>query len=477
MPTGRSYTVAVLAGLSKSASEKIEASSRLRSIDRDDFDAVLAHAVHAPVMELPFPGEVRIDSWWDFHPDALLEKVVGLARLVEARSRLDDPAEMGRLLSEAGAAVSPASAAEGRDRDDGSARAREVAEPGPPVDDEGGLLDSMLGDRDASGPGGRDAGHRATSPSLIDSVIREILEETGGARDLAAEDRWRAAIDAELCERLARILSDESLRRLEATWSGIRRMVGALDDESGTRILLAEYDIEALRRDVASNVPASEWAIADAIREQDPVPGERGVDLLLTDHAFDASVADQRALAGLASLGDALGVPVLAAATGSACAIELADEEELEQWSALQAMPGAARLGLCAPRYLTRAPYGPDGEPVEGLSFDEGPPPDQAAGHCWGSAAFLLGEAVVRAACSPGGVAELARYCEIEGLPIHVGRVDGAPHALGPMEETLTETRLEAWSWMGILPVTAIRGSDAARILEIRSLARQALVL
>ena len=88
-----------------------------------------------------------------------------------------------------------------------------------------------------------------------------------------------------------------------------------------------------------------------------------------------------------------------------------------------------------------------------------------------GSRAAGWGSEVVSALSEYGALGAVERFLALEGLPIHVYRAQGEVHYQGPTEAYLSESRIEAWSGAGIIPVTAVRGQDSARITSLRSLA------
>jgi type VI secretion system protein ImpC len=203
-------------------------------------------------------------------------------------------------------------------------------------------------------------------------------------------------------------------------------------------------------------------------------PGGDAFSALLTDYAFGTSSTDRAMLRHLADLAERARIPVLAAASDPD-ALADAGEAAREDWDELRRHPGARRIGLCAPRLLVRAPYGRDTSPVDAFAFEEAARVEAPESYVWGSSAFGLAQAVVKALSEYGALGAVDRFLALEGLPIHVYRADGEVCYQGPTEAHLTERRIEAWTRAGIIPVTAVRGQDSARITSLRSLAGTAL--
>jgi predicted component of type VI protein secretion system len=440
-----------------------------RHVDWDGFDTALRSFAPVAALDLPFCRSVRLRSWEAFGPDGLCEAIPALGKLLEARSQVGSPGAMQRALAQAGVELTTP--------EGGRAPSREP-EPIPTAD--GDLLDSMLGGsgKSAGASAGSGRGRSAATPvGTVDDAIRRIVESSGDDTDYAAQEAIREAVDAELGRRVRAILRNRRFRRLEATWGGLRGLVRAAESGEDLRVRLLDHAQEAFLAELHRADTVKETALYAALADlSDGGPGGAGVDLLVTDYAFDLEPTGLVGLRGLIDLCEATGTRGVARAAGRATRIEDATEEQLGAWLALRSRPGAERVGLCAPRLLLRPPHGPETAPSERFAFDEEASVEEPASYAWSSAAFGLAHAVVRAHAADGDLARLADFTELEDLPIHVYRAGGEVQYQGPTEEFLTERRLEAYEAMGLVPVTAVRGRDAARILSLRSLAGSPLL-
>jgi type VI secretion system protein ImpC len=454
--------------------------ARFFDIDRDNLDAVLSRLAPRIQLDLPFCRTLRLSSWSDFHPDGLVERVPALQKLLEARGNVGNPPLMRRCLEQGGVDFDQVSGK--GDADDGR-----VDPPEPPARsmDDGDLLDSMLGGgpdeaaapRSPSTSGDGSAGDSATGS--FDRLIREIVDSSGDGTDYAQQDRWRAAIDAELSERMRSLLWHPEFRRLEGSWSALRDLARHSDTGEGLRIRVLDFAREDLLAELAElgeTPKLEESTLYRLIAESEPgLPGKRPFDLLVTDFRVDLEPESLRLLAYLLRLCERARVPLLAAAVGQAGDIRDASERELQAWIYLQSHPGASRIGLCTPEILLRPPYGPETEPVESFAFDEDARAEQPEAYAWGSASFAVARAVTRAYGEDGDLSDLARHTELESLPIHVYREDDEIRQQGPAREIMTEPRLEACQLMGLIPVVTPRGRDSLRIVSLRSLGGSSL--
>jgi len=484
MPASRSHAVAVIGSFSARRAGEPDRGPRFLEVDRDSIDRVMAALEPSVEIAASSIGRLDLTSWGDFHPDQLVERVPWLSRLMAAREAVSEPAEMRRLLAEAGIELEPAGEPAQQTEEpaqvDGNRGSTAAPDASPAPASDGDLLESLLGDAPQAAMSAATRLEAGDPPrdAVLGRAIREILAETTDGTDFAAQDRWRDAIDAELTTRLRIILQDPGFRRLEAGWGALRALVRSADTDGDLRILVADFPQQALDAEIEGGVGLRDSALYELVVEsQAPRPGEHALDLLITDFTFDAGARSRAGLERLAELAESAGLPILAGAGGSATAIDEASEDDLAGWSQLQGQPGAGRIGLCAPRILSREPYGAEGEPIERFRFEEGAGPGHRELYLWVSAVSGVARAAVQALSHHGELAQTARYAELEALPMHVARDEhGDAIAVGPVDQTLTESILEAWSLMGLIPVTGVRGTDTARILSLRSLARSPLM-
>ena len=146
-------------------------------------------------------------------------------------------------------------------------------------------------------------------------------------------------------------------------------------------------------------------------------------------------------------------------------------------WARLRATPEARWLGLVAPRFLLREPYGTRADPCELLPFEELDPHAAHDRFLWGHpalvAGLLLGETFERDGWSlrPGARAEL------DGLPIHTVTDEDGSRNLPCAETLLTERAAERMMEGGIMPLASMKDSDAVRLVRFQSIAQPVAAL
>lgn len=429
------------------------AERRLVPVDRDSFDAALARMAPRIEARLPYCAVLEVRSWEDLSPDGLARGVPALASLIAAREAVGEPERMQALLETAGVAVVPASAEPAP-----VSEGRPAAEPPP---DGGDLLDSMLDRTSSAAPRPRRYADRG-----LDELLAQITERAESV-DFAPQDRWREAIDRELGARVRALLHGDGFRSVEAAWTGLREILRAGDTDEAVRV-----SILPLTR--AQLLDASSDATLERLLygERAATPGAPGVDLIVADYELGDAEDELAALARLGALADRCNAPLLAGAAPALSDLEAPASRAL---ATLAAGGGVDRVALCCPRVLLRLPHGRETLPAEGFEFEESV--DAAAPHyTFGTAAPVVGRAVVRAVTAEGSLAALPRYAAIDGLPFHVYRAGGEVRSQHPVEQVLTDGMLKELTGRGLLPLAAVVSSDEARLVSLRSLGGRSLL-
>jgi len=382
-------------------------------IDRDNFDSVLA--TFAPELRVTFGGSpltIRIRELDDFHPDRLFATLAPFAALRDLRSRLSNT-ETFRAAAAGIFAFDNPPRMESRKAKSGE-----------------GLAD-VLGISDD-----------------WDRAIREIVARHATPRPDPRQPELIAQTDAAIAHHMCAVLHHPAFHEVEAAWRGVDFLVRRL--ETGSRIeihvldvpkdeLLSDAGLAALRYELS----AQEWALIAGLYEVAP--------------------GDEPALMRIAALARSAHAPFIAGLAPDALAVDGA-------FAALRRSPDASYIGLAFPRFLLRLPYGRETVPAETFDFEEMPSPPQHERYLWGhpaiACALLLGEAFSQRGWELVPDTRLL----IDGLPVHVCRLNGDAEARPCAEVQLTEDEIDGLLDCGYIPLVAIRGTDSVRVARIQSI-------
>ncbi|MGE5278310.1 MAG: type VI secretion system contractile sheath domain-containing protein [Acidobacteriota bacterium] len=398
---------------------------------------------------------LRPRSLEDFHPDRILMREPALHELRSIRRGLEDP----ERFAEAAAAVRAWGAQDQTPRRESSPTVPGAAPPGT------GLLEELLG----TGPPSRAA--EATTgdfAGFVEQIVKPHLEPAGGGE----KERLIIRADQEIGVRMRSILHDPAFQAVEAAWRGVDFLLRHLEAGEDLRVEILDASKEELARDLKSAKDLSDSGLyrvlVGSVRE---TPGAIPWTAVAGLYEFGPTVEDVALLARLGKVAAAADAPFLSAAAPSLMAADSfasapdprrwrkAEGEPAEAlWGALRRVPEARYLGLAAPRFLLRLPYGARTEPTEHFVFEEfeGAPAHQ--GYLWGNPSLLCLVLLE----SPG---------MLTGLPLHVYERDGETRLQPCAETVLPLSVAEAMLERGVMPVLALPNRDAVGIARMQSVA------
>lgn len=450
------------------------ASRRAVRVDRDSVDAAIGR--FAPELRLAVkfserPLTVRVAELDDFHPDRLYERLPHFQALREARARAAAPASMQQ----------PAPAPERT-----ASAPRRASRPAS----SGSLLDDILGDSPeppVSLPSRASASTQAPEADALSEFVRRAVEPHLVHGPSAHELQLVAPIDAAIADHMRDVLHRTALHDLESVWRSVDFLVRRLDTGDALRVYLVDVTKEELRRDLLGGGVAGDLERSGAHRllvdASVGTPGAPRWALLVGLYEFGADEDDARLLAQLAEIAKAAGAPWVAAAspplagTPSFDAVPDPDDwgtpstKSVAAWRALREGRGARYVGLVAPRFLLRLPYGARTERCERLTFEEIESAESSPHerYLWGNGAvacaLLLGEAFAESGWT------LRPQGDIGGLPMHVASTREGPVAKPCAEALLTQRAAQRMMEAGIMPLASMKDGDAVRLVRFQSIA------
>jgi predicted component of type VI protein secretion system len=405
----------VLAVLADFGGRRPPGTRRLRRVDRDTLDAVVAGlGVEVEVPDGEDVVSLRLERMEDFRPDSFVRRVPGLSGMLaepEPSQQADTP----------------------------------VQDPPHPVPPGPSLLDAIL-----------DVSTAETSPAR--EAIQDLARRVAEPSTMRAPRSRPGAADRRLADAVRAVLYSPRFRAVEAAWWGLATLVREAETGEELRV----YLLDAARED-APLLLAEELA----------TPGAPRPSCILAAYTFGASEYDLAVLERFGAVALAAGVPLIADASpgilGLRDARELGDAGVRQRiglgpgpdaWRAFRALPAATNVTLCLPRVLLRAPYGPAGEQVTTFPFDEALTGRDHERFLWGSAALAYGSVLARGFAAEGWDAPLERYARLDGLPVHVWREGGEECVLPCAEVVMSDATVGRVVEEEVMAVASVRGED-----------------
>jgi type VI secretion system protein ImpC len=432
-------------------------------VDVDNLDAVLARQQLS--LALPLAGEggtvtVALDEMDAFHPDQLVEAVELFGRLRELRRGLASKAGFERaakdVLSWGGAAPLPPPPLSGPER---RARGSAVA------------TDRRLSD--FARLIGRPAAPAADAS--VDALLRRVVGPfVVPARD-ARQEQLTARVDEALTATMRRLLHHPDFQAAEALWRGVEFLVRRIETGARTEIVLYDVSAEELAADLAAGEALERSGLYGMLVEQPALDAQQGpLAAVLGLYQFALTPPHAELLGRVAQIAAAAGAPFVAGIGPDALAIPPHEQHPLirEAFAALQALPAAAYLGLAAPRFLLRLPYGKKTDPIDAFAFEEFSRQEGLAGMLWGHPALLPGLLLAASWTQQGAKMQLGSVLSAGEMPYYVYTdTDGEPVALPCTERLYTERQAVQVAGYRVMPLLSLRGRPEVRLGGFTSLA------
>jgi type VI secretion system protein ImpC len=452
------FRILVLANLRGAAERPPLAERAPVRVDRDDFDAVLERM--QPQVQIRLDGSdaarvtVRIRDLDDLHPDQLYARLPVFKAMRELRKRLDDPATFRQAVREL------------------------TGEPDAPAGPAGGsLLDSILGEIYGSEPA---SPGQARGP-LYRDPLSEFIRAAMSPHLVPGEDPRKAAftqrIDRGIATMMRAVLHDAGFQAVEAAWRAVHLLVRTVETDASLGVWLLDVTREELDADTELERSALYRTIVE--REAGTAGGVPW-SLLAGDFQFGPAAGDVALLARLARIAQATRAPFLAGAHPSLAGapgfegdLDPADwsTAEAPEWAAFRRSAAARSIGLAAPRFLLRLPYGEDGEPCEAFAFEEAEAPAPHESLLWANPAYACATLLARAFSHAGWRMAAAFDPNLSGLPLYLQRVSGETRAQPCAETLMTERAAGRLLERGLMPLASMRDRDAVRLVRLQSVA------
>ncbi len=435
-------------------------------VDADNIDEVLAR--YAPSVVLGAErGSARLEfgTFDDFHPDTLVRNAQLFGRLLDLRSRLQQPGTFAGAVADLDAEL-------GVEPRAGEPHGPQPAiSPGAP-DDAAATLERLLGPSPAGTPSSAGRPHVL---GIVDNLVRQAVAPHVVAAGDSRLPQLLSAVDAATSGIMRGILHDPRFQDVEATWRGIHWLVSSL--ELGETLEL--YVLHVTRDELPGGVGAESNLLRRLADSEAQTPGGLELSAVVAAYRFGATMEDLAALESMGVLARDIGAPLVAecgpSLLGSRSMAEQPDprdwtmlEAAIEyRWRLLRAGSTASRLGLLLPRMLLRQPYGRKSDPIEAFNFEELPAGTDHEAFLWGNAAFA-GALVMARLLDPDGPPPDAGT--IAGLPAFVVAADG-PRLQPCAEACLTERAVQAVLARGVMPLVSVKNADVVRLVRLQSIA------
>ncbi len=447
-------------------------------VDRDNLDDVLAHFHPALRLEGVHPDgsavEIEFAELDDFHPDRLYERLPLFDTLRETHERLESPKTFAAAAAEVRGWAEAQAVKRSEAPTEESGKPASAAPP-PAISGEN-LLDQLIEQSEDSSQAGR-----ATRQS---SVFDLLLDKVAGPYRIAPDDPDKQPlldlVNALTADRLRAILHHPDFQALESVWRSVDFLVRRVETDANLKLFIIDLSKATLAAELESVAELRSSVFYKVLA--DLPPGTPPWTLVVGNYQFADTREDVEMLGRIAQIAASAGAPFIAAADtrvfGCPSPAETPDPddwqepegESAEMWQQLRGLPAASSLGLIAPRFLLRHPYGPEASPTERLDFVELPTPDHAS-FLWGNPAFVAACLLAQAFSRNGWNLTEDLGHDVEDLPVHVYDNAGEPEIKPCAEARLGDRAVERILDFGIMPLQSFADRGTVRLARLQSLA------
>ena len=312
--------------------------------------------------------------------------------------------------------------------------------------------------------------------SVLALALVRLAEASACMEDVSLADiteELLAEIDELLSEQVSVLLHHPAFQALESAWRGLRFLADRIPPGHNIVLQILNISKDDLRADFedAPEIIRSGLYFHVYVSQYGQFGGEP-VGALIGNYSFDSSPADIRLLTSIAAVSAMAHAPFIAAVDKGFFGIESWEElpnlsdlhalfemSRYASWRSFRTSPDARYVGLTLPRFLLRAPYGPEAQAVSSFRFTEDV--EDPAFFCWGNTAFALASRLAESFAryhwcvnivgqEDGAVSSLPTYC-YESMDVIQKKI--------PTEVLISEQREFELSEEGFIALTLLKGA------------------
>ncbi len=321
----------------------------------------------------------------------------------------------------------------------------------------------------------------------LEAFIKELVrpEQAGARVHQSVVNELIAQLDQRMSAQLDEILHHKELQKIESAWRGLKLLVDRTDFRENNKIELINVSKGDLLNDFEDSPEIMKSGLYKHVytAEYGQFGGEP-IGAMVANYEFDAGPQDMKLLQYCASVATMAHAPFLSAVSpkfiGQDSWLSLPNLKDLKsifeapqyaKWRSFRESEDARYVGLTAPRFLLRLPYGSETVPVKEFNYEE-TVTDGHEKYLWGNTAFTLASRITDSFAK-------YRWCPniigptsggaVEDLPVHTFKSMGATEQKIPTEILISERREFELAEEGFIALTMRKGSDNACFFSANS--------
>ena len=354
------------------------------------------------------------------------------------------------------------------------------AQPAETTQQGGSLVDSIA---DVSNWGG----DRSTLTTALSRLVEELARpgREGVKVQKAIVDEMIVELDGRMSLQIDEILHHAEVQKLESAWRGLKLLVDRTDFRENIKLELLNVSKEDLLSDFEDAPEIMKSGLYKHVytAEYGQFGGEP-VGAMIGNYEFTAGPQDMKLLQSVAAVAAMAHAPFISAISpkflGEDSWLTLPNLKDLKsifegpqyaKWRSFRESEDARYVGLTAPRFLLRLPYGPDTVSVREFNYNE-TVTDSHEKYLWGNTAWTFATRLTDSFAKYRWCANIIGPQSggaVEDLPVHIYKAMGALEQKIPTEVLISERREFELSEEGFISLTMRKGSDNAAFFSANS--------
>lgn len=334
----------------------------------------------------------------------------------------------------------------------------------------------------------------------VEGAVRTLAEQALSNVDVISDDTVKtvrsiiAELDKKLSEQMNLILHHPEFQQLESAWRGLHHLVNNTESDTMLKIRVMNLSKKELHKTLKWYKGAA-WDQSPLFKrlyeEEYGALGGEPYGCLVGDYYFDHSGPDVELLGEMSKISAAAHAPFVSAADPSLFLMESWQElsnprdvaslfttAQHASWRSLRESEESRYLALTMPRFLARAPYGANSNPVDEFDFEEDTSGADSTKFCWANAAYAMAVNINRSFKEYGWCSRI-RGIEsggaVTGLPTHTFPTDdGGVDMKCPTEVAISDRREAELAKAGFMPLCHKKNTDFAAFIGAQSLHKPA---
>ena len=346
-----------------------------------------------------------------------------------------------------------------------------------------GLLDSIISQTSLS----QEDDTYGVVKSGVGALISEMLKSENQEEKVnkAIVDRMIAEIDAKISAQMDEILHNEKFQALESRWRGLYMLVERTDFRQNIEMEIINVSKEELLEDFEECLDITQSGLYKHVYTSGY--GQFGggpVGTIIADYQLSPSNMDMKFLSKVASISAMSHAPFISSAGPKFFGLEsfegLPDLKDMQDvmsspqfaaWRGFRENEDSRYVGLTLPRFLLRAPYDPEDNPISKFVYKE----DVSESHedyLWGNTVYAFASRLTDSFAN-------YRWCTniigpnsggaVKDLPVHTFESMGDLEMKIPTEVLVSDRREYELSEQGFIPLTMRKGSNNAAFFAANS--------